>query len=291
MDYLIDSWTGVVGDFLLPVTTKGTNALSPITNRFTADPRYSSQTISDFYDKTDEAAQKSTDKTFSEGLDSTEVTIEKKISSNYSKASEEISALSKAATRAGVKTLTTEDIELLREYGIDTSKKPEDIQKAVRTEQNKIASAAISRGTKANEMELDLNNDSGIAKSVEKYQSAGITKKQAYSVYKSFDALKPEEGEKQVTTYQKVKAISGFGYSDEQAIALAGTLYTTKDDDGAIKKESLLPYLNTSKHLLSLYLTNKDSEMISMTIPETFTSKRLNIRSTMQKKSCSNPLM
>lgn len=109
-----------------------------------------------------------------------------------------------------------------------------------------------------------------------KYQeiaSTGISQKQAYTVYKAFEALEPEAGASEVSVYQKISTISGFGYSDKQAIALAGTLYTTRDKDtGEIKKESLLPYLNTSKYLLSLYLTHKDSDYINMTVPETFTS-------------------
>ena len=205
MDYLIDSWTGVVGDFLLPATTKGANALSPITNKFTADPRYSSQTITNFYENMDEAAKMANDKNFAEGLDSETVTLEEKISSNYAKASKEISALSKTSARAGVETLTDEDVKLLKGYGIDTSAKAQDIQKAIRTQQNEIAKSAISRGTKADEMELDLNNNSTIAKSVEKYQSAGYTQKQAYNIYKTVEALDIDSDSNQAEVAQALE--------------------------------------------------------------------------------------
>ena len=267
MDYLIDSWTGVVGDFLLPATTKGANPLSPITNRFTADPRYSNQTITDFYEKMEKAAQKATDKNLVEGLDSDTVTLEEKISSNYAKASKEMSALTKVSARAGVETLTDEDKKLLSGYGIDPTKEPQDIQKAIRTQQIEIAKAAIGRGTKADEMELDINNNSNIAKSVEKYQSAGISQKQAYTVYKAFEALEPEAGASEVSVYQKIRTISGFGYSDKQAIALVGTLYTDKGG------ESMLPHLTTAKNLLSLYLTTKDTTFINKKIPSEFSLK------------------
>ena len=187
MDYLIDSWTGVVGDFLLPATTKGASALSPITNKFTADPRYSSQVITNFYDKMDEAAKKANDKNFSERLDPETVTLEEKVSSNYAKASKEISALSKVSARAGVGTLTSEDKKLLSSYGIDATKNAQDIQKDIRTQQNTIAKEAIARGTRADEMELDLNNSSKIAKKVDKYQSAGFTQRQAYTIYNDYN--------------------------------------------------------------------------------------------------------
>ena len=52
-----------------------------------------------------EPTKKANDKNFSEGLDPKTVTLEEKVSSNYAKASKEISALSKVSARAGVGTL------------------------------------------------------------------------------------------------------------------------------------------------------------------------------------------
>lgn len=113
---------------------------------------------------------------------------------------------------------------------------------------------------------------------IEKYQSAGISQKQAYDFYKTVEALEPIDGEKEVSTYQKVQTIGQQGYTDTQAIALVGTLYTSSD------KTSMLPYLTTSKHLLSLYLTNRDSEMISMTIPSKVTAKSVEYELTDKEK-------
>jgi len=96
---------------------------------------------------------------------------------------------------------------------------------------------------------------------IAKYQAAGVTQRQAYNLNKTMSALTPVQGEKEVSDYQRIKTIGSQGYTDKQAIELVGTLYTSKD------KSSMLPYLTTSKHLLSLYLTNKDSEMISMSVP------------------------
>ena len=211
MDYLIDSWTGVVGDFLLPATTKGANALSPITNKFTADPRYSSQVITNFYDKMDEAAKKANDKNFSERLDPKTVTLEEKVSSNYAKASKEMSALSKVSARAGVGTLTDEDKKLLSGYGIDATKNAQDIQKDIRTKQNTIAKEATARGTRADEMELDLNNSSKIAKKVEKYQSAGFTQRQAYTIYNDYNkAISKVSEDSDPTQLEITKAIESM---------------------------------------------------------------------------------
>lgn len=111
-----------------------------------------------------------------------------------------------------------------------------------------------------------------------KYQeiaNTGISQKQAYTVYKAFEALEPEAGASEVSVYQKISTIGKQGLTDKQATALVGTLYTTHDEDGNVSKESLLPYLNTSIHLLSLYMSKQDSELVNMTIPATFTSNKV----------------
>ena len=59
VDYLIDSYTGVIGDILIPATTgrKGpVEALEAVAVRpFIGDPAFSSQYVTDFYDRLDEA--------------------------------------------------------------------------------------------------------------------------------------------------------------------------------------------------------------------------------------------
>ena len=272
MDYLVDSWTGVVGDFLLPATTKGANALSPVTNRFVADPRYSNQTISDFYEKMDKAAQLATDKNFAEGLDSDTVTLEEKASNNYSKASKEIAALSKASSRAGVEKLTADDKKLLKEYGISTSGTPRDIQKAIRSAQIEIARDAMGRGTRANEMELDINNNSDIANAVEKYQGAGLTEKKAYELYKAMDALVPETGKSEVSSQQKAKVVVQQGYDPKQTAALVGSLW---NQSGAEEKKTLLPSLNVAQRLVTMYVSGGDSKLVSMTVPRSFSENNV----------------
>lgn len=57
LDYLIKSYTGVVGQLGLPATTKSTyngdarkNISKPITTQFTADPLYSNEAVNEFYE-------------------------------------------------------------------------------------------------------------------------------------------------------------------------------------------------------------------------------------------------
>ena len=75
IDHMIDSWSGVVGDFALPLTTNdgktaGEKALGPLTRRFIADPVYSNQGIEDFYDSYNKIQTGNDDSSFlSDGAD------------------------------------------------------------------------------------------------------------------------------------------------------------------------------------------------------------------------------
>ena len=274
MDYLIDTYTGVIGDFVLPASTIGGNVGKVVTNKFTAQPSLSNQTITDFYDKADKAKQVASDKNITENINPSDVTLEEKVSRNYTKASEEISALSKVSMRAGITSLTDDDKKLLTSYKIDLTKPMADIQKAVRIKQIEIAQSATTRGDKSDEMELDINNDSDIADSVTKYQSAGIDQKQAYSIYKAVSSLKPQSGETEVSQYQKISTINQQGLSAKQTSDVVATLYTKHDKKtGELTSESLLPYVANPSRLVSLYITGKgkESSLVNMTIPKDFT--------------------
>lgn len=126
-------------------------------------------------------------------------------------------------------------------------------------------------------MELDLSNNSTIATAVEKYQAAGISEKQAYALYQKFDALKPLAGEKTVSAFQKIKAITQQSYTPKQKIALVATLYTDSS------KESLLPYITASDTLLSRYIQTQDTAYINMTVPYEFEEQKVEYKLTTQE--------
>ena len=73
-DYLIDSYTGVIGDFLLPATTKdntdslGKKMVDVVTDRFKADSLYSNQALTDFYDNYDKLQGLATERNITENL-------------------------------------------------------------------------------------------------------------------------------------------------------------------------------------------------------------------------------
>ena len=193
MDYLIDAYTGVIGDILLPATTKGGDPLSPVKSAFTADSAYSNQTLTDFYDNMKKAATLAADRNFLEDIDPAVQTLEEKISSSYSKSSKEISALSKIAARA--ENLTADDVKALSEYGIDTALKPEDIQREIRKAQAEIAGEALKRADRANVQELDIFNNKNTADAVKKYMSQGVVSEtEAYGIYKALGDAETANG-------------------------------------------------------------------------------------------------
>lgn len=121
----------------------------------------------------------------------------------------------------------------------------------------------------------------------EAFSSAGISDTQSKAVSWSIAKLEPEAGKVQASDYQKVSAILGHNLSEKQKTALVGVLYSSRDDSGNVKEESLLPYLKESARLLKLYSGTKDSELISMTVPQKFSytpSLPLGVSSSLKKK-------
>jgi hypothetical protein len=277
MDYLIDSYTGVIGDIILPATTKGGDPLSVATNAFTADSTYSNQTLTDFYDKMAKAAMIASDKNFTEDIDPDTQTLEEKISGSYVKASKEISALSKISSRVGNDTMTDKDKTTLAEYGVDTTLKAEELQRAIKRQQIEIAKEAIARGEKSDEKELDLNNNKTISDKVQKYVGAGVTETQAYGLYKALSALEKANGKyKDLSNYEIIQEMAKLPINNKQKASLIATLYTSHNEEsGKIKAESLLTYLNFTSRIVSVYQSSKDSEVISMQIPEKFSINKV----------------
>jgi hypothetical protein len=108
IDYLIKSYTGIIGQIVQPATTKinyqGNNLLSkitkPFTTSFTADPLYSNSSVTDFYDNYDKLKQKAADKNFEENVPSKTVTREEELRNKFAKYSKEMSDLNKEIRQA-----------------------------------------------------------------------------------------------------------------------------------------------------------------------------------------------
>lgn len=96
IDYIIDSYTGIIGDVLLPATTKGQSPTQKVlTKPFTADKLYNNSIQSDFYEKFDEAKRVKSDNNLVNDIPSDWKTPEEKRLSVYTEASIEMSKLRK----------------------------------------------------------------------------------------------------------------------------------------------------------------------------------------------------
>jgi hypothetical protein len=99
IDFLIKSYTGVIGQLGMPLATKGASPTKAITTQFTSDPLYSNQALQDFYENYDKLQRSATDKNIVEQLPTNGkkniVTKEEALRNKFSKASAAISDINK----------------------------------------------------------------------------------------------------------------------------------------------------------------------------------------------------
>lgn len=135
IDYVIRSYTGVVGQLGLPAATKGTynedaltNIAKPVINQFVADPTYSNSILTDFYDNKTELEKKAADKNFTKNVPSKIVTPEERLRNKFDKATKDISAINKKVRQAELKG-DSEEVKALRVKMLDIAKKTNDMLK------------------------------------------------------------------------------------------------------------------------------------------------------------------
>lgn len=103
IDYIIKSYTGVVAQLGQPALTRSTmeggntieKLLKPVTTQFVADPLYSNQTMTDFYDNKENLRNTATDKNLLENIPSKSVTPEEKQYNSFNKIAIKVSDLNK----------------------------------------------------------------------------------------------------------------------------------------------------------------------------------------------------
>jgi hypothetical protein len=76
LDYLIKSYSGVIGQFGIPLATPGGDPGKTLSTQFTADPTFSNQVTTDFYDKLDKLSTTATDKNITGKIPSKKLTPE-----------------------------------------------------------------------------------------------------------------------------------------------------------------------------------------------------------------------
>ena len=91
LDYLVKSYSGVLGQFGMPLVTPGGSPKKTLTNQFTADPTFSNQSTTDFYDKLDKLSAKAIDKNIIEKIPSKKLTPEENMKNSMNGVSSALS--------------------------------------------------------------------------------------------------------------------------------------------------------------------------------------------------------
>ena len=79
LDYLVKSYSGVIGQFGMPLATPGGSPGKTLASQFTADPAFSNQAATDFYDKLDKLSAVAADNNILGKIPSKELTPEEDI--------------------------------------------------------------------------------------------------------------------------------------------------------------------------------------------------------------------
>lgn len=238
VDYLLDSFGGYLGQVGQAVTDpqlqgigeriKGAT-IDPFVNRFTADPRFSSGVVSDFYDNKENAERAANDEKILTGGKG-QAYVENK---TYSAIQQELSDLSK------------QEREILSS-GLSKAEKDRQI-KAIREQKNEIARSASQRVQSAvsayqdnPEYETQMNTQQ--KQSYEKkFKKLGISKEdyaEAKSIVQGYDS-----------NVAKAYALLESGKSPELAKAM--TSQSAIDDATELKKRGVtLDDVNTAKTIV-----------------------------------------
>lgn len=238
VDYLLDSFGGYLGQVGQAVTDpqlqgigeriKGAT-IDPFINRFTADPRFSSGVVSDFYDNKEKAERAANDENILTG-EKGQAYVENK---TYNAIQQELSDLSK------------QEREILSS-GISKAEKDRQI-KAIREQKNEIArsasqrtQAAVSAYQENPEYETQMNTQQ--KQSYEKkFKKLGISKEdyaEAKNIVQGYDS-----------NVAKAYALLESGKSPELAKAM--TSQSAIDDATELKKRGVtLDDVNTAKTIV-----------------------------------------
>lgn len=285
VDYLIDSFGGYMGQMGQAVTDPQLQGLGerikgvtidPFKDKFTADPRFSSGVVSDFYDKKEAAEQAYNDVKLTTGKKGKEY-IENKV---YTQIQTELSDLSKKERE-------------IQNSNLSVAEKTRQI-KVIREQKNEIARSAAQKIKQANseysknptyETEMDKSQKESYEK---KYKPLGISKEeyakaklltQDYdsSIAKAYALLEGKQSAKLAIAMTSESAV-------EQATALKSQGVTLKEVESAKK---ILKDSGYSKSIGQAYalLDNEQSPNVAIVL----TSERAVKRATWLKQAGVTP--
>ena len=260
IDYLIDQYGGYYGQVAQAatggdvddVTSLGQNvAVEPFKQRFTADARFSSGPIAEFYDAKEKALVEKNDAKL-EGKETSEGQIKTKV---YNKIASEISDL-------------TKEEKQIQSSNLPKTEKDKKV-KALRTKKNELAKSAETEVKKALKEYKQAPTFANLpTKTKEKYNSkAGISKEKwakAYESQKSEDKYSAKTLamiNNGVTTYEQAKSIfsgiSESAFNEGMALHKTGvkidavkSAYVKANTNGNsyISKDEAIAYLNSTNY-------------------------------------------
>lgn len=143
IDYLIKSYTGIIGQIVQPLTTPGGKPRDVLTRKFIADPVFSNQASEDFYDKLGKLSAKVSSRNIETEGNLNEAELNEKdmsnsmqgISSALSKASKQVKKFNTTNDDAQVKAIKTDMLGLMKKA--NKAKSPEEMQ-AIEDEAKKL---------------------------------------------------------------------------------------------------------------------------------------------------------
>jgi len=143
IDYLIKSYTGIIGQIVQPLTTPGGKAQDILTRKFVLDPIFSNQASEDFYDKLGKLSAKVSSRNIETEGNLNEAELNEKdmsnsmqgISSALSKASKQVKKFNTTNDDAQVKAIKTDMLGLMKKA--NKAKSPEEMQ-AIEDEAKKL---------------------------------------------------------------------------------------------------------------------------------------------------------
>ena len=260
LDYLIDSYGGYFGQVAQAATSQAQDALEvgrnvgiePVTQRFTADSRFSSGVLSDFYDEKDRLDGLKQDATLT-GKENPEVNAQSKIYNSISKS---------------ISDLTKEEKAIKANKSLSKETKDRKI-KAIRAKKNELARSAKKKAEAAAKEARTSPTFSALEnKTKERYKAGkGITKEGWAKAYNAQKDIKNHSAKviaminNGVTTYEQVssinKEISETGFNEGVALYNAGVTAeqvekakasANADDKSYISKEEAINYLNSTNY-------------------------------------------
>lgn len=260
LDYLIDSYGGYFGQVAQAATSQAQDALDvgrnvgiePVTQRFTADSRFSSGVLSDFYDEKDRLDGLKQDATLT-GKENPEVNAQSKIYNSISKSISDLTKVEKAIKANKSLSKETKDRKI----------------KAIRAKKNELARSAKKKAEAAAKEARTSPTFSALEnKTKERYKAGkGITKEGWAKAYNAQKDIKNHSAKviaminNGVTTYEQAssinKEISETGFNEGVALYNAGVTAeqvekakasANADDKSYISKEEAINYLNSTNY-------------------------------------------